>query len=167
MCALTSASKYAENDCRYENAVEALCWLADVKSNTAAGAPLVLASAGADGILRIWRVAAAGHLMCTLEGAVGSLETVRAMSTDEMRAHLVMCDSSGHVKVWDTANINVTSPQTTFQSFRVVRSRVASGPFDRLVCAACVKCGCCSSARHLAQPPCECHVLLSNVSASM
>lgn len=100
--------------------MEALCWLSDGKSTTATGAPLVLASAGADGILRIWRVAAAGHLMCTLEGAVGSLETVRGLCTDEKSAHLVMCDSSGHVKVWDTADINVTSPQTTFRSFRVV-----------------------------------------------
>jgi hypothetical protein len=100
--------------CRFESAVAALEWLPTA-------AALLLVSAGADGGVRVWRVALEGTLLATLDGALGALESVQGLCVDAERRHLLMCDSSGHVKVWDVSRVDAATPESTRASFVVVR----------------------------------------------
>lgn len=106
---------------RYENAVTAVLWMRCGAATALPYKPTMLISAGADGVVRVWRVAAEGRLMCTLEGAVGPLDTVKALCTDAEHVHLVVADSSGHVKVLHVPDLNATAPEKTMASFSQVR----------------------------------------------
>ena len=99
----------------------ALVWMHCGAATALGYKPTMLVSAGADGVVRVWRVAAEGLLMCTLQGAVGPLDTVKALCTDAEHAHLVVADSSGHVKVLHVPDLDATTPQRAMASFTQVR----------------------------------------------
>ena len=81
---------------------------------------MLLISAGGDGVLRVWSVAVSGHLMCTLRGATGHLETVKDLCVDEDFQHLVVADSSGHIRMLDISQLDAASPEALAQSFKQV-----------------------------------------------
>lgn len=81
---------------------------------------VVLLSAGGDGVLRVWSVGVTGHLMCTLKGATGHLETVKDLCVDEDFQHLVLSDSSGHIRMLDISQLDISSPTALSQSFKQV-----------------------------------------------
>ena len=105
---------------RYENSVDCLQWLPLTNPEAGPGA-MILVSAGGDGVLRVWSVQAMGHLMCTLPGALGHLETVKDICVDEEYERLVMGDSSGHVRMWDVSELDTTSGESLAASFKQVR----------------------------------------------
>lgn len=108
-------------DCRYENSVDCLQWLPITNDSVPPGA-MILVSSGGDGVLRVWNVHALGHLMCTLEGAVGHLETVKDICVDEKYERMVLGDSSGHVRMWDVSELDVSSNESLSASFKQVNS---------------------------------------------
>ena len=83
---------------------------------------MVLVSSGGDGVLRVWIVQAFGHLMCTLPGAVGHLETVKDICVDEDYGRMVLGDSSGHVRMWDVSELDTSSRESLSASFKQVNS---------------------------------------------
>jgi hypothetical protein len=105
---------------RYDNAVEAVQWMPSAECDALSFRPTMLISAGADGILRIWRVGPEGHLMCTMEGAVGPMDTVRSMCTDHSKEYLAISDSSGHTKLLHAPSIDPALPEATAASFSQV-----------------------------------------------
>ena len=105
--------------CRYENSVDGLQWL-PVTSDSAPPGAMVLVSSGGDGVLRVWSVQALGHLMCTLRGATGHLETVKDMCVDENYERMILGDSSGHVRMWDVSELDTSSSESLQASFKQV-----------------------------------------------
>jgi WD40 repeat protein len=81
---------------------------------------MVLVSAGGDGVLRVWSVGVMGHLMCTLEGAVGHLETVKDICVDAEYNMLALGDSSGHIRMWDVSTLDMSSNEALAASFKQV-----------------------------------------------
>lgn len=83
-------SMYHKAD-RYENSVESLQWLPiHCEQHTEAHkiAPMLLLSAGADSIVRVWHVGAVGRLMCTLHGATGVRAANIAAHERDIRARV-------------------------------------------------------------------------------
>lgn len=101
---------------RYENSVDCLQWLPLGEEQRT----MLLVSAGGDGVLRVWSVGATGHLMCTLQGATGHLETVKDLCIDEELRHLVIADSSGHIRMLDISQLDASSPDALTRSFKQV-----------------------------------------------
>jgi WD40 repeat protein len=99
--------------------VDCLQWL-PVKDDSAFPGAMVLVSAGGDGVLRVWNVQAVGHLACTLQGAVGHLETVKDICVDENYERLVLGDSNGHVRMWDVSKLDTSSGKALSESFQQV-----------------------------------------------
>lgn len=86
---------------------------------------MILVAGGADGLLRIWRTSTTGTLIGTLAGALGHLESVRALCQDQGCQHLIMSDSSGHIKIWATGDLHTSDHEALVSSFRMVRSAIA------------------------------------------
>lgn len=101
---------------RYENSVDCLQWIPLREDQRT----MLLVSAGGDGVLRVWSVAVSGHLMCTLRGATGHLETVKDLCVDDDFRHLVVADSSGHIRMLDILQLDMASPEALAQSFKQV-----------------------------------------------
>ena len=58
--------------------------------------------------------------MCTLKGATGHLETVKDLCVDEDFHHLVLADSSGHIRMLDISELDLSTPIALARSFKQV-----------------------------------------------
>jgi hypothetical protein len=58
--------------------------------------------------------------MCTLEGAIGPMDTVRSMSTDKGKEYLAVSDSGGHIRLFHAPKIDPATPEGTAASFSQV-----------------------------------------------
>lgn len=98
--------------------METLQWL---PTSARPADPMLLVSSADDGKLQVWKVGLTSQFMCWLPGAVGHLASVRDACCDSEHQHLIICDSSGHVKVWDTSALDASSGDALRDSFKLVR----------------------------------------------
>lgn len=104
---------------RYENSVDCLQWIPLSQDQR----KMLLVSAGGDGVLRVWSVGITGHLMCTLQGATGHLETVKDLCVDKGFNHLFIADSSGHIRMLDISQLDTSCSSALTSSFKQVMSQ--------------------------------------------
>ena len=102
---------------RFDHSIEALAWLPASKP----AGTLLLVSGGGDGSLQVWRVGLTGELACTLEGALGPMESVRSLCCSAEHGLLAMSDTSGHIKLWDVSAVDCTCTETLLASIKLVR----------------------------------------------
>ncbi|KAG2498385.1 hypothetical protein HYH03_003644 [Edaphochlamys debaryana] len=81
--------------------------------------PVILASFGGDGLMRVWLIGATGKLLATLPAAQGRLDVVTAAAASPEQDHLVAGDTAGHVRVWDLrGGVDTSSMQACRDSFK-------------------------------------------------
>ena len=65
----------------------------------------------------------------TLDGALGSLETIGGLCIAGANSHVVVSDTAGHIKIWNVERFDGSTPERASESFVLVRPQLPASAY--------------------------------------